>query len=198
MSKRTILLASLVISLSALVCAQNNSATVVASGDVSINGKRVERTGEIFQSEVLDTHDNGVASMTTHGTIVSVAKRTGVSWEQNALQLHDCGTVEVSTVKKFVSVAHDVISTPTSDGNTRYRVQQRNRKVRVEVMQGAVNVVQGDKTTPLAAAQSAVFDNNVECKEPIAAGWVLGPIWGATTIPIFWPHGHEPITPMGP
>lgn len=179
-----------------------NSGTVLARGDVTIDGKRVDNSGSIFSGEVLKTGANGAASITTDGVVASAGSRVELVFGSNQVNM-ECGWLNVVTVKQFAVQIHDITVTPKTSNETKYEIRQSARVLSIHDFEGEVEVNDGKEKTMLEPGQTRTFDRHAACVLGVSP-WVPAAIFGASTWPIWLdrnqvsPQNRRPITPAIP
>ena len=179
-----------------LAFGQSKSATVMANGDVKVNGNPVRQEGHIFPGEKMKTGRDAKANLASPGMSAVVAPGSTLTWQGNSIDL-ECGGVVISTPKQFSTQAHDVTAVPTDTSDTKYEVVQDSHGVHVQSLQGKVNVTQGKSNTTLAEGKSLDLSNGSGCKEPIAAGWLRPTLYGVSTLPIYFLDSDN-VSPFEP
>jgi hypothetical protein len=164
-----------------MAAAQSRPGAIVAEGNVRVDGKQVQRTGNIFPGEKLESARDGSANITSDGAVASVKGAAKLTYGENAIDL-DCGQVRVATIHEFEVRAHGINVTPTSARKTEMVTEQAERSLKVSAVEGSVNVVKDNITTLVNAGESKQFDDGAHCRDPLAA-WVPGYLWVGSWVP---------------
>ena len=180
--------------------AQANAGNVIVTGNVTIDGKAVQHSGNIFFGEDLKTGD-GAATITSDGVVASMGSHVSVLYGKNLVDM-ECGWVDVATVKDFAVRVHDITATPSGGGMTKYEVKQNARQLSIHDFQGRVQVDDGKEKTLLNPGDTRTFERAARCAVPAGyAPWVAGGLFVASTSPIWAdlsPHNRHEMTPTKP
>jgi hypothetical protein len=183
-----------------LAAAQSRPGAIVAEGDVRVDGKQLQRTGNIFPGEKLESARDGHANITSDGAVASVKGSAKLTYGDNSIDL-DCGQVRVATTHQFEVRSHGVNVTPASAAKTEMVAEQGEQSLKISAVEGSVNVVKGHASTVLNAGESKEFDDGAHCRDPLAA-WVPGYLWVGSWVP-FIPdsdtdHDRDDLSPSKP
>lgn len=180
--------------------AQSKAGAVLATGKVTINGKAVEHSGNIFAGETLKTASNGAASITSEGALATVGNSTSLLYGDNSVNL-ECGRVQVATLKGFSVQVHKITaSAAAGSALTKFEVSQSARLLSVHDLEGQLEISDGHQSSTLSPGEKRDFQSPAPCAAiyPIAP-LLQGTIFGASTFPIWLDYGKgQPITPVKP
>lgn len=196
-----ILLCVLLLALPLGASAESKAGAVVATGKVTINGKAVEHSGNIFAGETLKTASDGAASITSEGALAAVGSSTSLLYGNNSVNL-DCGRVQVATLKGFSVQVHKITaSAAAGSALSKFEVSQSARLLSIHDLEGQLEVSDGQERSILNPGEKRDFQSPTACAAFIPVGpLVQGTIFGASTIPIWLDYGGKgrPITPVKP
>jgi len=193
---RKILQASLAIfCCAASVClyGQARGGSVVATGNVKVDGKEVVRSGNIFPGEKLETGAQSAASITNNGAVSSVQGKAAVTYYERYLEM-DCGRVNVTTVSGFAVHVSDVIAAP-AEQQARFEVVQGSGRIRIQALDGRLSVSRGQDQSSLNPGEAKEFASKAACLIPPAIPWTQAFLFSASTIPIWLNPTTSPPTP---
>lgn len=133
--------------------AGGTGAMAVPSGPVTVNGSAMARPAAIFAGDRIETAA-GSMSLTMTGSAVQVAPGSSVVYEPSRLQLAG-GGVRVSTTSGLAGQVRNLSVRPAGNGQSQYTVAERQGKILIAALQGAVQVNDGRQQI-LVAANHAV------------------------------------------
>jgi len=194
---RNILLCVVAILLPTFALTQAKPGIVIVRGKVSINGKAVQHSDNIFPGETLKTGSNGAASITGEGVNASVGNSASLVYGNNSVNL-DCGRVQVATLKGFTVEVHSITASPTASGLTKFEVSQNPRVLSIHALEGPIAIGDGQQRSTLNPGEKRDFQRGAPCA--VAAPMsplVPATIFGASTFPIWLTYGRS-ITPSKP
>jgi len=195
-----ILLCVLLVLLPLPASAQSKPGTVLATGKVTINGKAVEHSGNIFAGETLKTASNGAASITSEGALAAVGNSTSLLYGDNSVNL-ECGRVQVVTLKGFSVQVHKITaSAAAGSALSKFEVSQSARQLSIHDLEGQLDINDGHERRTLNPGEKRDFQSPAPCAaaDPISP-LVPATIFGASTFPIWLDYGKgRPITPVKP
>lgn len=154
---------------------------IVAQGNVRVDGKQVQRTGNIFPGEKLESGSDGSANITSDGAVASVKGSARLTYGENAVDL-DCGQLRVATIHQFEVRSHGVNVTPAGATKTQMVAEQGDAWLTISAVEGSLNVVKDRVTTVVKPGESKKFNDGAHCVNPVA-GWVPGYLWVASWVP---------------
>ena len=172
--------------------------TVVARGDVKVDGKPVQHTTNIFPGEKMEAGSDGAASITSIGSVAGVRGSAKLIYGDNSIDL-ECGQVQVATINQFEVRAHGVSVKPVNATRTEMAAQQHNKSVRVSAIEAPIAVTQGQTNVVLNPGESKDFSDGAHCLDAVP-DWMPPFIWAGTWIP-FSPdsdHDLDDISPSEP
>lgn len=175
--------------LAGLALAQSRPGAIVAEGNVRVDGKPVQHTGNIFPGEKLESARDGKANITSDGAVASVKGAAKLTYGENAVDL-DCGQVRVATTHQFEIRAHGVNVTPANAAKTELVAEQGDKSLKISVIEGTVNVVKDHVTTVVNAGESKQFEDSAHCRDPLAE-WVPGYLWVGSWVPFIPDSDHD-------
>jgi ferric-dicitrate binding protein FerR (iron transport regulator) len=183
------IIAVIFVALACAAWAQTKAGTVIADGNVHVDGKLVQHSSNIFPGERLETSSGGRANITADGAVAGVWPASQLLYGDNFIDL-DCGQVQIATIHRFELRAHDVVATPTSAEKTELLAQQRERTLRISVTEGSVEVASGSIHATLVAGETKDFSDRSRCKDP-APGWLPPALFGASAVPFLPSHDND-------
>jgi hypothetical protein len=182
------MLVVLVVLASSIAFSAGQAGSVLISGRITIDGKAMERSGNIFAGEKMNTTEDGAAAITGEGTLTSVEGRTKLTYQDRYLDL-ECGVVQVATVVGYAVHAHGVTATPSSP-QAKFEVRQGHRELTIRSLEGLLSVTDGQNPTVLKPTEFKKYSKDASCPL-VVAPWVLGSIFAASTTPIWFADGQS-------
>src|SRR5207248_8515624 len=122
--------------------AQSKPGSVLATGKVTINGKAVEHSGNIFAGETLKTASNGAASITSEGALASVGNSTSLLYGDNSVNV-ECGRVQVVTLKGFSVQVQKITASAAGSALSKFEVSQSARQLSIHDIEGQLDINDG-------------------------------------------------------
>ena len=118
--------------------------------DATIDGRPCHSVDMGFDGERLATGANSKATVTSRGTMVSVASQTSVKLGIKALELIDGSVVVSSDAGTSAKVGQLTIST-TPGVHARFLAKRANDELQLLALEGRVDLSDGQQTTPVPA-----------------------------------------------
>lgn len=129
------------------------AAMAVPSGSVTVNGNAFAHPAAIFAGDRVDTTE-GTLAMTMAGSSVQVGSKSSVQLASNRLQIAS-GGARILTTSGMAGQVRNLSVRPASDARSVYTVAERNGKILVAALEGAVTLDDGRQQI-LVAANHAV------------------------------------------
>ena len=153
-----ILLCVLLLFLPLPASAQSKPGTVLATGKVTINGKAVEHSGNIFAGETLKTASNGAASITSEGALASVGNSTSLLYGDNSVNV-ECGRVQVVTLKGFSVQVQKITASAAGSALSKFEVSQSARQLSIHDIEGQLDINDGHERRTLNPGEKRDFQS---------------------------------------
>jgi hypothetical protein len=133
------------------------SAILYASGNVTVNGKKVARSTSVFEGDSIQTAPDGGGMVALNGGSVTVQAGSRVVFTKSAIQV-ESGAAAVKTSHKMGASVGGYAITPV-DQDSQFQVSQTGTKIYVAALRGKLAIT-GANLVNLAAGRSVTL----ECK----------------------------------
>lgn len=205
---------SLVVLITSFAFAVNTGVAVLyGTGSVFLNGSQLSNSNAVTTGDVIQTKENGTASITAPGSSIAVQSNSIVRYHEDGVSL-DRGALSVATGTGTAVYARDFKITPVSQAWTEFYVTRSSGSIGVIARKNAVNINCGSGSTTVREGQQISRADADNCglaaretgaptaaKAPIllspTAKWVA---LGAGGVLTFWAldHSDDPISPTKP
>ncbi len=122
----------------------------VSGVDATIDGRPCHTVDMGFDGERLATGANSKATVTSHGTMVSVSSNTSVKLGTKALELIDGSVVVSSDTGTSTKIENLTISTPPGV-HAKFLAKRANDELQLLALEGKVDLSDGQQTEPVPA-----------------------------------------------
>lgn len=206
--------ASLVVLATPFAFAVNTGVAVLyGTGSVFLNGSQLSNSNAVTVGDVIQTKENGSASITAPGSSIAVQSNSIVRYHEDGVSL-DRGALSVATGTGTAVYARDFKITPVSQTWTEFYVTRSSGSIGVIARKNAVTINCGSGSTTVKEGQQISRADADNCglaaretgaptaaKAPIllspTAKWIALGTGGVLT---FWAldHSDDPISPKDP
>jgi len=198
----------------AALSAQNAPAAVIfGTGAVYLNGSPLTNSFAITPGDVIQTRDNGVATITANGSSLTIDSNSIVRFQGDGFAL-DRGSLSISTGKGMSIYARDFKITPASGDWTQFYITRSSGTIGIIARKNSVNVTCGANSSTVKEGQQLSREDAPSCglitkgsgapaavKGPILASkWAeRGALIGAGGLLIYTlAHDDDPVSPSDP
>jgi len=130
-----------------MVMADAASAMLSASGKVTVNGARVDRSTAVFPGDKIQTGADSMATLTAQGSSVLVPGNSTLIMSENEVDVA-CGTAVVNTVKGMGARIHNLTVAP-AQRSARFQITQDEGRLQIIAREGALAVNNGGSVSSL-------------------------------------------------
>jgi len=161
-----------------VVMADATSAMLVASGDVSVNGSRIERATAVFPGDKVQTGPNALATLTSQGSSVTVAANSSLVFSRSFVNVL-CGSALIATSRGMSVRVSNLLVQPARGAQARFQINQHEGQLQIIAREGTLAIDNGAATTSLqpgrmltasATCMAAPYGDDQTSSSPSAAG----------------------------
>jgi hypothetical protein len=150
----------------------------VSGVDATIDGRPCHAVDMGFDGERLATGANSKATVTSRGTMVSVASNTSVKLGTKALELLDGSVVVSSDTGTSTKIENLTISTPPGV-HAKFLAKRANDELQLLALEGKVDLSDGQQTEPVPAVSGVKVklpkDSNGSGSTGSKKSWLTNP-----------------------
>ena len=206
--------AFLLLIMPAALCAQNvPTAVIFGTGTVYLNGAPLTNSSAITAGDVIQTRDNGAATITANGSSLTIDSNSIVRFQGDGFAL-DRGGLSISTGKGMSIYARDFKITPASGEWTQFYVTRSSGTIGIIARKNSVTITCGASSSTVKEGQQVSREDAPSCglvtkgngapvavKGPILTSqWAeRGALIGAGGLLLYsLAHSDDPVSPPGP
>jgi len=200
---------------SAMFAVEGETAVLYGTGSVFLNGAQPAGTSAaVFNGDVIQTKDNGAATLTAVGSSVVIQSNTIVRFQTAGLAL-DRGSISVATGRGLNVFARDFKITPASSVWTEFYITRVSGAIEIMARKSSITVSCGTGTSAtLKEGQQLSREDAANCgiaekgagATPAARGPILDSQWvqwggiGAGGALLLWvlTKCEDPVSPSSP
>ncbi|HZQ92215.1 MAG TPA: hypothetical protein VFA60_10520 [Terriglobales bacterium] len=135
--------------------ATGNAAMLFPQGKVTVNGTPLMRSTALFAGDKVSTGEQGTVTLSMPGSAVQINSQSEVQYDAGQLRV-STGSVLVNTQRGLKAQLLNLTVTPDNP-KARFNLGQRNDKVVIAALEGAVRVSDGKSEMLLQPGKAIMF-----------------------------------------